>query len=42
MYSYEEKIRAVDLYIKLGKRIKATTRQRGYPTKNALSGWYRE
>lgn len=42
MYSYEEKIRAVDLYIKLGKRMKATIRQLGYPTKNALKDWYRE
>lgn len=42
MYSYEDRIRAVQLYIKLGKRIKATIRQLGYPTKNALKGWYRE
>lgn len=42
MYSYEDKIRAVELYIKLGKRVKATLRQLGYPTKNALKGWYRE
>jgi hypothetical protein len=42
MYSYEDKIRAVELYIKLGKRVKATIRQLGYPTKNALKGWYRE
>lgn len=39
MYSYEDKIRAVELYIKLGKRVKATLRQLGYPTKNALKGW---
>lgn len=42
MYSYEDRIRAVELYIRLGKRIKATIRQLGYPTKNALKGWYRE
>ena len=42
MYSYEERIRAVKLYIKLGKRTRATIRQLGYPTKNALIGWYRE
>src|SRR5271170_5966192 len=42
MYSYEDKIRAVELYIKLGKRVRATIRQLGYPTKNALKGWYRE
>ena len=42
MYSYEDRIRAVELYIKLGKRIRATIRQLGYPTKNALKGWHRE
>ncbi|MGE0188128.1 MAG: IS3 family transposase [Steroidobacteraceae bacterium] len=42
MYSYEDRIRAVKLYIKLGRRIKATIRQLGYPTKNALKVWYRQ
>lgn len=42
MYSYEERLRAVKLYIKLGKRAQATIRELGYPTKNALKGWYRE
>ena len=42
MYSYEDRIRAVKLYIKLGKRTRPTIRQLGYPTKNALKGWYRE
>ena len=42
MYSYEDRIRAVELYIKLGKRTGPTIRQLGYPTKNALKGWYRE
>jgi transposase-like protein len=42
MYSYEDRIRAIELYIKLGKRVRATIRQLGYPTKNALKGWYRE
>ncbi len=36
MYSYEDRIRAVKLYIKLGKRLRATIRQLGYPTKNSL------
>ena len=40
MYSYEDRIRAVELYIKLGLRVRATIRQLGYPTKNALKGWY--
>lgn len=42
MYSYEERIRAVKLYIKLGKRIGPTIWQLGYPTKNSLKGWHRE
>ncbi|WP_181013894.1 hypothetical protein [Agrobacterium rosae] len=42
MYSYEDRMRAVQLYIKLGKRANATIRQLGYPTKNALKHWYRE
>ena len=42
MYSYEDRIRAVRLYIKLGKRTAATILQLGYPTKNALKSWHRE
>ena len=42
MFSYEYRLRAVRLYIKLGKRIGLTIRQLGYPTKNALKTWYRE
>jgi putative transposase len=42
MYSYEDRIRAVKLYVGLGKRIGATIRHLGYPTKNALKAWYRE
>ena len=42
MYSYPDRIRAVELYIKLGQRVRPTIRQLGYPTKNALKGWYRE
>ena len=42
MYSYEDRIRAVRLYIKLGKRTAATILQLGYPTKNALKAWHRE
>ena len=41
MYSYEDRVRAVELYIKLGKRLMATIRQLGYPAKNALRGWHR-
>lgn len=42
MYSYEDRLRAVRLYIKLGKRVGLTIRQLGYPTKNALKAWCRE
>lgn len=42
MYSYKDRLRAVRLYIKLGKRVGLTIRQLGYPTENALKGWYRE
>lgn len=42
MYSYEDRVRAVKLYIKLGKRTGATICQLGYPTKNALKSWHRE
>lgn len=42
MYSYADRMRAVQLYIKLGKRMASTIRQLGYPTKNALKDWYRE
>lgn len=42
MYSYEDRIRAVLLYIKLGKRVGLTLQQLGYPTKNALKSWHRE
>ena len=35
MYSYENRIRAVKLYIKLGNRTRPTIRRLGYPTKNA-------
>ena len=40
MYSYEDRLRAVRLYIKLGKRIGLTICQLGYPTKNALKSWH--
>lgn len=42
MYSYEDRIRAVKLYIKLGKRTGPTIRKLGYPTKNSLKCWYQE
>ena len=36
MFSYEDRLRAVRLYIKLGLRVGSTIRQLGYPTKNSL------
>lgn len=41
MYSYDDRLRAVQLYMKLGKRAGLTIRQLGYPTKNALKAWHR-
>jgi transposase InsO family protein/transposase-like protein len=42
MYSYEDRIRAVKLYLKMGKRIRVTIRQLGFPTKNSLISWHRQ
>jgi|SRR5450830_649884 len=42
MYSYEDRIRAVKVYIKLGKRTGPTIRKLGYPTKNSLKRWHQE
>jgi putative transposase len=42
MHSCEDRTRAVAPYIKLGKRVQATIREMGYPTKNTLRCWYRE
>jgi transposase-like protein len=42
MYSYEDRMRAVQLDLKLGKRVEAAIRQLGYPTKNSLKSWHLE
>ncbi len=42
MYPYEDRVRAVRLYIKLGKRVAATICQLGYLTKNSLKSWHQE
>lgn len=39
MYTYKDRIQAVRLYLKLGKRLGVSIRQLGYPTKNTLIGW---
>ena len=36
MYSYEERIRAVELYVEFGKRAVATIRCLGYPREKAI------
>ncbi len=42
MFSYEDRLRAVQLYIKLDKRIGLTIHQLGYPTMTALLSRHRE
>ena len=42
MYSYEDRIRAVKLFIKLGKCTAATIRQLGFPTRKSLRSWHLE
>jgi len=42
MYSYEDWLRAVKLYLKLGSRSAATIRQLRYLTKNSLRAWCKE
>ena len=41
MYSYDDRLRAVRIHIKLGKRDGLIVNQLGYPTKNTLKTWYR-
>ena len=42
MYSYEEWLRAVKLYIKYDHSLSAVIRELGYPAHQALLQWYRE
>lgn len=42
MYSYEDRIRAVALFIKLAIRVRPPSSSWGTPTKNSLKGWYRK
>lgn len=41
MYSYEDRVRAVQLYIKYGRSAAATIRELGYPSRKNLARWYR-
>ena len=42
MYSYEDRKKAVELYIQYGLRASATIRELGYPDRHSLSMWYKE
>jgi transposase-like protein len=42
MYSYEERKKAVELYLQFGKSACAVIRDLGYPTFSMLKLWYRE
>ncbi|AUB78259.1 transposase [Spiribacter roseus] len=41
MYSYKDRMRAVELYIQYGRRGAATVRDLGYPSVKHLRRWYR-
>lgn len=42
MYTLEDRMRAVNLYLKYGGNSAAVRRELGYPTKNALKQWVKE
>lgn len=42
MYSYEDRIRAVELYIRYGRKAAAVVRELGYPSCKNLIRWVRE
>ncbi len=42
MYSYEDRIRAIALYIQYDHASATTIRELGYPSRKALYRWYRE
>ncbi len=42
MYSLEERIKAVQFYIKYDLNVAATVRELGYPSPSMLVRWYRE
>jgi len=41
MHSYEDCIRAVDLYLRYGKRLTVVVRELGYPSVKQLGRWVR-
>lgn len=42
MYSYEKRMKAVELYIKYDLSLADTVRELGYPSRNMLVRWYKE
>jgi len=42
VYSYEERMKAVELYIRYDRSIADTIRELGYPSRGALARWYKE
>ncbi len=42
MYSYEDRMKAIRLYEKYGKRPAAVVRELGYPNRRMLAKWYQE
>ncbi len=42
MFSKEERLRAVKLYIKYDLKISPVIRELGYPSKGSLVNWYKE
>ena len=42
MYSFEERMRAIELYIQYDRSSAPVVRELGYPSRKALYGWYRE
>lgn len=42
MFSYEERKKAVDLYIKYGKKAMPVIRELGYPNRHSLVQWYKD
>jgi transposase-like protein len=42
MYSYEDRIKAVELYIKYDLCAADTVRELGYPNRKMLVRWYKE
>ena len=42
MYSYEDRMKAVQLYIQYDQNAAAVIRELGYPNRHSLVSWYKE